>query len=233
MTSVIALFIALGGTAWALQANSVKSKHIVDGQVRTADVANDTGPHALTGSDIASESLDSTDIGNDALSGFNIQESTLGKVPDADTLDGKNSSDFVVPGSEGWQALGLYDNPQFCHWVNFGNGFNPAAMFRDPAGVVHFRGLIKAVDGSIDACGINPSADPLLLTGFLPQGYRPANRELFTISSNNKPARLDVLAEGPVQIAAPTYPTWADAEQWVSLDGINYRCAPSGQDGCP
>ena len=40
VVSVIALFAALGlGTAWALQANSVKSKHIVNGQVKGVDVA--------------------------------------------------------------------------------------------------------------------------------------------------------------------------------------------------
>ena len=34
----LALFIALGGTAWAIEANSVKSKHIVDDKVRGVDV---------------------------------------------------------------------------------------------------------------------------------------------------------------------------------------------------
>ena len=39
----IALFFALGlGTAWALDANSVRSKHIVNGQVKGADVAETT-----------------------------------------------------------------------------------------------------------------------------------------------------------------------------------------------
>ena len=77
--ATIAVFIALGAGAYAagLAPNSVKSKHIVDGQVRTGDVANDTGEHALTGSDVASESLGSTDIGNNALGGFNIEESNL------------------------------------------------------------------------------------------------------------------------------------------------------------
>jgi hypothetical protein len=38
--SVVALFAALGlGTAWALEANSVKSKHIKDGQVKPADTS--------------------------------------------------------------------------------------------------------------------------------------------------------------------------------------------------
>jgi hypothetical protein len=58
----IALFIALGGTAYALGANSVKSKHIRDGHVRTVDVANDTTANALTGTDVAADSLHGADI---------------------------------------------------------------------------------------------------------------------------------------------------------------------------
>lgn len=43
VVSVIALFGALGlGTAWALEANSVESRHIVNGQVKGADVAEGT-----------------------------------------------------------------------------------------------------------------------------------------------------------------------------------------------
>lgn len=39
IVSVVALFAALGlGTAWALDANSVKSKHIVNGQVKKRDL---------------------------------------------------------------------------------------------------------------------------------------------------------------------------------------------------
>jgi hypothetical protein len=42
VVSLIALFAALGlGTAWALEANSVKSKHIVNGQVKLKDLADD------------------------------------------------------------------------------------------------------------------------------------------------------------------------------------------------
>ena len=39
VAAAIALFAAIGlGTAWALEANSVKSRHIVDGQVKAADL---------------------------------------------------------------------------------------------------------------------------------------------------------------------------------------------------
>jgi hypothetical protein len=36
--ALLALFIALGGTAWALETNSVKSRHIADGQVKPRDL---------------------------------------------------------------------------------------------------------------------------------------------------------------------------------------------------
>ena len=63
VTATLALFLALsGGIAWALGANSVKSKHIA--------------PNAAKGLDIA--------------------EATLAQVPDADQLDGMNSTDFAA-----------------------------------------------------------------------------------------------------------------------------------------
>ena len=79
----LALFIALGGTAYALETDSIKSKHIKDTQVRTDDVADDTGPHALTGTDVAANSLGGADIddsslfGDNSLNGADIDESSL------------------------------------------------------------------------------------------------------------------------------------------------------------
>lgn len=56
----IAVFVALGlGTAWALEANSVKSKHIVNGQVREADV----GDGAVTASKLADGSVGTSKLG--------------------------------------------------------------------------------------------------------------------------------------------------------------------------
>ena len=68
------LLILSGGTAYALDGkNTVFTDDIVNGEVRSADVANDTTPFALRGVDIA----------NDSLSGADIKESTLRQVPDA------------------------------------------------------------------------------------------------------------------------------------------------------
>ena len=52
VVSVIALFAALGlGTAWALAPDSVKSKHIVNGQVKTKDLADNAVNAAKLGDD--------------------------------------------------------------------------------------------------------------------------------------------------------------------------------------
>jgi hypothetical protein len=41
VTATLALFLALGlGTAWAIENNSVKSKHIKDGEVKPQDLAD-------------------------------------------------------------------------------------------------------------------------------------------------------------------------------------------------
>ena len=78
----VALFFALGmGTAWAVEVNSVKSKHIVDGQVKGKDVADDS----LKGVDIDETSLDGVDEetldGADTCTGsITFQSSTGGPV---------------------------------------------------------------------------------------------------------------------------------------------------------
>lgn len=71
----IALFFALtGGTAYALQGrNTVFSDDIVNGQVRSADVANDGTSFALTGADVSNAN-------GGSLTGLDIRESTLSGV---------------------------------------------------------------------------------------------------------------------------------------------------------
>jgi hypothetical protein len=68
------VIILSGGTAYALDGkNTVFSDDIVNGQVRSSDVANDSTGFALRGADVA----------NNSLTGSDIKESTLGQVPDA------------------------------------------------------------------------------------------------------------------------------------------------------
>ncbi len=84
LLAVVALFVALGGTAAA--------KVLITG----ADVKN----HSLTGRDIKNRSLTGANIANNTLTGKQIKESSLGQVPraanagNAGKLGGQSPSAF-------------------------------------------------------------------------------------------------------------------------------------------
>src|SRR5215208_6775779 len=72
LVSTIALFIALGGGAYAVSAaqkNSVVSKSIKNGQVKTKDLAADA--------------VDGTKVVDGSLTGDDVDETTLGQVGSA------------------------------------------------------------------------------------------------------------------------------------------------------
>jgi hypothetical protein len=220
--ATIAVFIALGGASYAafhLPKNSVKSKNIVNGQVKQADVS-----HTVT---VAG-----------AQTATNAQHATSADTAtDSTKLGGTNASAFALNGAEDWNAPVLNDGSvggsqqpgTSCHWTNYGGEQNPAGYFRDRAGVVHLRGFVLAKNGTSNNCSALP--DDLIVT-ILPAGYRPESREGIATISNNLPGRINVLPTGEVEIEED-FPLWANALTWVSLDGISFRCAPSGQDGCP
>jgi hypothetical protein len=150
----------------------------------------------------------------------------------ADMLDNKDSTSFALRGSEPWQDAALNDlagGGNACHWLSYGGSQNPAGYFRDSFGVVHLRGLVRAAEGIAFGCG-DTSADGIVFS--LPAGYEPDHDWAFATVSNDKPARVNLNPAGAVFIEA-NFPTWPDAKQWVSLDGLTFRCGPSGQNGCP
>jgi hypothetical protein len=145
----LALFLVLGGgTAYAvtqIDRNSVKSRHIVNDQVKSVDVRDDT-------------------LQGGGLQGSDIREATLASVPDAGALDGKDSGDFlsddvvvrkanvaVLPG----QTSGQFRN---CNpgELALGGGF-------DFAGNIKFSGPAPSEEGSTPtswlAMGHNPTSD--------------------------------------------------------------------------
>ncbi|RHW24178.1 hypothetical protein D0Z08_26015 [Nocardioides immobilis] len=80
---LLALFLVLtSGTAYALaESNTVFGDDIVDGEVTTADVADDDTRRALNGTDIRNGSLTALDFGADSVTGSRINESSLTTVP--------------------------------------------------------------------------------------------------------------------------------------------------------
>jgi hypothetical protein len=126
----IALFFALStGSAFALSgSNTVFSDDIVDDQVRTADVRDDTlaggglsaadlrpgsvgtsevAADSLGAGDLAAGSVGSSEVANDSLTGSDIVEASLGSVGSANfagdsaLLDGFDSSEFLSTSSGG------------------------------------------------------------------------------------------------------------------------------------
>jgi hypothetical protein len=114
---MLALFVALGGTAYAVTApkNSVVSSSIKKGQVKTSDLATSAvtgaklGANAvdsskvaegsLTGADVADGSLTGADQKDDSLTGADIDESSL-------SLPTSLANDVAPPPVEGRVAIG-------------------------------------------------------------------------------------------------------------------------------
>jgi hypothetical protein len=84
VVALVALFVALGGSAYALSNNSVKSRHIANGQVRTEDLDGS----AVTGGKIDEGAVKSSDVGDDELTGEDVEDDTLsGQDIDEASLD--------------------------------------------------------------------------------------------------------------------------------------------------
>lgn len=73
----------------------------------------------------------------------------------------------------------------------------------------------------------------------MPPGYRPAKREVHAVLAGGSLGRVNIdgpafanQPAGSVSIDGPT--TYTETTNgYLSLDGITFRCAPAGQDGCP
>ena len=109
-------------------------------------------------------------------------------------------------------------------WGYLSGGTNVVSHHRDRNGFVHLRGVAMR-------CGTPP--DHTILA--LPAGHRPVAHELqlgfYQQAGPGLPlaaGRVDIHPSGEVQ-ASSSMPS----NSWVSLDGITFRCAPSGSNGCP
>jgi hypothetical protein len=90
VVATLALFLALGGASYA--AIRVGSGSIVNNSVRTQDLRNND----IRGRDIRNRTIQGGDVLTNTLKGQQIRESTLSKVPNADKLDGADSTSYRV-----------------------------------------------------------------------------------------------------------------------------------------
>jgi hypothetical protein len=91
--SLVALFAALSGAALALPGTqTVNSGDVKNESLKSIDLKDNK---AVASSDVIDESLASTDVQDNSLTGADVDESTLGQVPNAATLSGKTASAFT------------------------------------------------------------------------------------------------------------------------------------------
>src|ERR1051325_1967646 len=79
IVSSVALFAALGGTSYAAA------------KLTSSDIAN----HTIRSVDVKKHALGPSTIKPDSLGGDQINEAALGTVPNADTLDGIDSTGYM------------------------------------------------------------------------------------------------------------------------------------------
>ena len=114
--AIVALFVALGAGAYAagLARNSVKSKHIKDGQVHTADL----GDASVTTAKIAGAAIDSVRLADGAVGSAKLADGSVGAAKIADgavgsakladgSVDSAKIADGSVSASDVSPGLGL------------------------------------------------------------------------------------------------------------------------------
>jgi hypothetical protein len=236
--AVLALFFAVGGPSFAAGAVShaarlITGKQVKDSSITTKDIKN----RSLLAQDFKAGQLPSGPQGPKGDQGLKGDPGTV----DTSNFYDKAQSDsrFAHAGSEAVHAVGAPNEPPFVTqtdspviddqctgngptaWSNYGGGFPPAGFYRDPSGVVHLQGLVH---NGVVTCAIFQ----------LPAGYRPADRQLLPVISNGAIGRLDVLGTShPDADFRGMVIAYAGSATWYSLNGISFRCAPSGSDGCP
>jgi hypothetical protein len=182
---------------------------------------------ALGGVGWAAATINSKDVIDNSLKSVDLKngQGVTGADVAPDTFQAVGSED-VIP-------LLLQDDfaPEDCSWAKHGNGFAEPGVFRDQDGMVHLRGRVRSIEGTDNRCQL--FARDSVISQSLPPGYRPAARMSYAVPTNNSFGFVDVTASGEVVSGNIFGRGFADSNVWLSLDGISFRCAPSGQNGCP
>jgi len=212
IVSLIALFVALGGTATAaliITSNSQVAPNTISGHGGSAANKN-----------IIAGSVNATDLAPAAV--------TNGKLASKAVTAGK----LNIPAT--FTSAGLPDAYGGCGsltgtWANLSPDVNQrVGYYRDPTGIVHLRGTAVP-------CGIGYG---VIFT--LPPGYRPQRRTYFLAARGTTPFNVDTVMRVTIfekdqqnDPWAPAGGVWPQTDDYVSLDSISFRCGPSGVNGCP
>lgn len=194
--SLVALFVALGGTSYAvikLPANSVGSREIK--------------PNSVSGGDIRNGSIASKDLAVSARG----QRGPRGPQGPPGS-NGASGGGTTTPAPEAWKPLAFSGA-----WQNYGGTALPAMYRKDAAGRVYLRGLVAK--GNPTSLATPASGDTIAI---LPAGYRPVGLSIFPALMGGGVAiqtgRVDVGGGGEIAwLSGP-----ADPANYTSLDGISF-----------
>lgn len=249
--SCLALFVALGGIGYAktvvklidgskikkasipgdrLKNDTVTGKQVKErtlGIVPRSAFASSAGSATTANTAGSANTASNAGHANSADSATNASHAT-----NADQLGGNSAAAFIQTSQIGGftQAPGVdhdggHSTSPDCNggtlnvWVDRSNNVNESSDYwRDPFGTVHLRGSVKR-------CG---TALTRIYT--LPDGFRPGKLEHFAAAmegSSPDTGQVTVGSNGDVTGVDST------VNGSVALDGITFRCAPSGSNGCP
>jgi len=214
--SLVALFVSLGGTAYAALVITSNS------QVAQNTISGHKPPSGLH-SNIITGSVNATDLAAGAVTPANI------KAPEAwhQVAAGSGTQNLCADATKTAVFCSQFlSGTTYGPWVNFGAGFATAGFYKDQLGIVHLKGLVTS---AVRYIGSNPSSVSIFR---LPTGYRPTNLRVFSSEGRNDigldvaAARITIRPDGLVDFEQDCDPNFnecsADGE-YVTLDGISYR----------
>ena len=196
------------------------------------DLQVEPGKAPLTvNSDARVDNLNADKLDGVSAEGFlaaNGKAASAASADNADTLDGKDSNQFASTTSEAWRQVGASGQPAFGTglqatpmWQNFDNAHNSAGFYKDSTGTVHVRGLVKWINNTGNTGTVRLACNSNNAIFTLPQGYRPARREVLLTVGNDTPIRVNVDSNGGVYPCNQTR-DWTGGD-WISMDGISFR----------